>query len=279
MTRSRSSHRIPDYLATAFQALTNLEEGDTDPETLHDLRTSLRRIQAYLEVIGDEAAAEEIGKAVSESSRLRALQVFAAYLVKRQVPRQDIRLIKRRIRKREAKLRENETYPQIERQLKALSIPTSNLPDDWLASRLSTLRQSHAEALRLMRASAQSAPRRKVLHGIRLRIKTIRYQEEWALGRVFGKPAMVRQLKHIQRVLGEYEDRAQFRKWARDFDPPLRTRVEKEWRKGRERARQIVAQLNQVIDALAVQGLWLVETRGPGRRPKRVLRRAVSQSA
>jgi CHAD domain-containing protein len=279
MSRSQPSHHVSDYLATAFKSLTALREGDSDPDVLHDLRTSLRRIQAYLQVIGDEAAAEAITKAVSESSRLRALQVFADYLGKIKVSKEDVRPIKRRIRKRQASLRDNETYPQIERQLKALSIPTSILPDDWLASRLSTLRRTHAEALRLLHASAQSAPRRKVLHDIRLRIKTVRYQEEWALGRTFAKPSMVRQLKQIQRVLGQYEDRAQFRKWAGDFEPRVQSRIQRGWKKSRERARTVVARLNQIIDDLAVQGLWLVETRRPGRRPKRVARRVIRQSA
>jgi CHAD domain-containing protein len=267
--RKRSANQVSTHVETALQALSSLQEGDTRPRTLHCLRTSLRRIEAYLEVIGDDRAADSIGQAVSRSSRLRAWQVFKQYLRKAQAPRENFRQATRCIRKRQAKLIRKQTYRKIERQLKALKIRTSSLQEDWLASRLSTLRRIHAEALRALHASVLVDPRRKLLHQTRLRIKTIRYQEEWALGRPFAKPALVRQLKDIQGVLGEYEDLAQFRRWACDLDPGLRSRIKKDWRKARERARGIVDQLDEVIEGLAPQRLWLVGMRSPKRTHKR----------
>jgi CHAD domain-containing protein len=253
------------HLTTARRALQDLRQGDTKPETLHRLRTHLRRLQAYLELIGDGPAAKKLGKYVSSSSRLRALQVFEGYLAKVAASQEDLHHVRKRVKRRRAKLMKRRAYHRIDRRLRDHAMPMAAFHQEWLLHRVDALRASHAEALRRLQTRLQGTPRRKLLHRIRLCIKTVRYQEEWVLESSFGRPELVERLKHIQTVLGAYEDAAQFRKWARAWKLDIRSRVQKDWRVARRRARGIGKNLEAVINALTFHRLRLVPSES---RPK-----------
>jgi CHAD domain-containing protein len=246
------------HLRTALRALTELQRGDAKPETLHRLRTHLRRLQAYLELIGDTASAEELGQCVSRSSRLRALQVFEGYLLRNGARRRDLDEVRKRIKKGRAKLLGEKVYNVIQRRLQEHAMPVVMFHDEWMSYRLEALRQQHAAGLRALHRRLLKRPRRRLLHRIRLSVKTIRYQEEWVLDGPFGRPVLVERLKRIQSVLGAYEDCAQFRKWAASWNLRSRSQIEKDWWATRQRARGIGGSLVAVMDGLASRRLWLV---------------------
>jgi CHAD domain-containing protein len=149
-------------------------------------------------------------------------------------------------------------YGRIEQRLQKLPVSLAISDDEFLSQRLDILRQQHAEALRALQARALAAPRRKLFHQIRLLIKTIRYQEEWALDGPLGKPTLLTRLKRVQSVLGAYEDRAQFRKWSRSLKLGVRPRIRKDWRLARRRAWTVASQLDAIIDQVSSRRLWLV---------------------
>ena len=66
------------------------------PETVHKLRTHLRRLQSYAEYLDRPKAAERLGEAVSWFSRLRTLDEFQRYLRRLEVGAKDWGLPRRR---------------------------------------------------------------------------------------------------------------------------------------------------------------------------------------
>ena len=128
------------------------------------------------------------------------------------------------------------------------------------------LRREHAKSLHDLISEAIANPRRKTLHALRLTIKSIRYQEEWALSQAYARPEIVNRLKRAQSVLGDYEERAQFRKLARTLVLKSYARIMKDWRCARTRARTLPTKLTGIISSLAGRGLRLVE---PGLPPNR----------
>jgi CHAD domain-containing protein len=260
--RMESQAHQDRHLTTARRAIADLRTGHTKPETLHRLRTHLRRLQAYLELIGESAAAQELGRCVSRSSRLRTLEVFEQYMAKVGATRHDRRQVKKRIRQRQSKLARHGTYEVIDQTLQGVS-PQAGFQAEWLAYRLETLRREHTESLRRLQVKLQKRPGRKRLHQLRLLLKTIRYQEEAVLGGPFGRPRLVQRLKRLQGVLGAYEDYAQFRKWGRAWKLSIRPRIRKDWRVARRQARGIGQNLESVIAAVQSPRLRLVPHRVP----------------
>jgi CHAD domain-containing protein len=106
------------------------------------------------------------------------------------------------------------------------------------------------EALRALIAEASTRPRRQVLHALRLRLKTIRYQEEWVGGTSRRDRPLLRLLKRAQTVLGDYEDRVQFRKLAGHLSKRTRRRAKRDWRRAKKKARRLAPQLQAVVDEL-----------------------------
>jgi CHAD domain-containing protein len=231
------------YRTVVLQALTRLSGGDTDSATLHRTRTHLRRLQAYLELVGEDRNADTIARCVMRLSGLRTLQVFKRYLSKLDAPRSDRKAIKCRLRATRDKLERTHTYATIERIVRRHALPPTPANPGWLAERMKTTRHAHADALRQLTVKVGAKPRRKTLHRLRLLIKSIRYQEEWALDRPYAMPALVQRLKHVQAVLGDYEDLVQFRKLARTLDLRSSAIIKKHWRKARKRARALPAHL------------------------------------
>lgn len=286
-TDRRADRRAAGYRTLALRALDRLSAGHTDPKIVHRLRTSLRRVEAYLELAGEEERACLIAKRVSCLSSLRTLQVFAGYLKRQGAPKSDAKKIRERIRRRLVKLARMRTFEKIRRGVRRdglVSVPGSPA---WLTDRLVALRREHAGTLHDLIAKATAKPRRRTLHALRLKIKSIRYQEEWALSRHAGKAAPVERLKQIQSVLGHYEELAEFRKLARRFDLKSSRSITKDWRRARRRARAIPQQLTDLIEDLAGRRLWLIPRTSPHRltitpssktgSPRQDLRRGLNQ--
>lgn len=250
--------RAARYHAVALNALASLSSGDMRPQTLHRLRTHLRRLQAYLELVGENQDAKAISKCVSRLSRLRTLHAFEQYLTRLGAPESDLWIIKDRIRTTLATLERKDTFWKIEHNVHWHSLSAAPTDPDWMAARLHTLRRANAVALRELIAKAAANPRRKTLHALRLKIKTIRYQEEWALDQAYARPDLVNRLERVQSVLGRYEERAQFRKLARALDLEAYAKIVKGWRRARTRARAILQELTGFIEELSGRHLRLV---------------------
>lgn len=249
------------YRAVVLQALTRLSGGDTDSATLHRARTHLRRLQAYLELVGEDRNAGTVARCVMRLSKLRTLQVFERYLAKLDAPRSDRKAVKRCLRATREKLERTHTYAAIERIVRRHALPPTPGNLDWLAERMQAARHAHADALRQLTVEVGAKPRRKTLHRLRLLIKSIRYQEEWALDRPYAMPVLVRRLKHAQTVLGDYEDLVQFRKLARSLDLRSSPTIKKNWRKARKRARALPAHLIEYLGMTTRSRIRLVGSR------------------
>jgi CHAD domain-containing protein len=259
--------RAARYRAVVFHALERLSQGDDRSKTLHRLRTHLRRLQAYLELVGEASNAKVMADCVSRLSPLRTLHVFERYLSRADAPRSDLRLVRKRIRKRLARLRRRQVYREIDRLVREHALPPTPTLVGWMANRLAELRQANMDGLRTLVQEAQAKPKRKRLHQLRLKIKSVRYQEEWALGRPGERPDMVGWLKHAQSVLGEYEERAQFRRLARKLALKSVARVEQDWRRARKRARVLPAHLAELLEGIARGRVRLLGSRSmEGRR-------------
>lgn len=258
--------RASRYQTVALHALARLSAGDARPKTVHRLRTHLRRLQAYLELVGEDRNAEIMANCVSRLSPFRTLQVFDRYLTRLRASPSDVRTVKDCIRKKRAKLDRTQAYLKIERRVRRHALPPTPASPDWMADRMEKLRREHAKTLHDLISEATASQRRKALHALRLRIKSIRYQEEWALDQAYARPEIVRRLKRAQSVLGDYEELAQFRKLARTLGLKSYAKIVKDWRRSRNRARRLPTRLTGLIGALAGKGLRLVEL-GPPANP------------
>jgi CHAD domain-containing protein len=250
--------RAVRYQAVVLRALESLSAGDDRPKTLHRLRTHLRRLQAYLELVGEASNARIIAKCVSRLSQLRTLQVLERHLTSLKAQRSDLRLVRKRIRARQAKLQRTDVYRKIERRVQQHAIPPTPGNQDWMRERMFDLRRANGQALSALIAAAQAKPRRKRLHALRLKIKSIRYQEEWALGTQEERPDLVGWLKHAQSVLGEYEERTQFRWLADKLGLQSFPRIEQDWRAARKKARALPDHLADLAGTIEPRSLRLI---------------------
>lgn len=248
------------YQTIVLHDLNNLAGRDTRPKTLHRLRTHLRRLQAYLELVGEEANATLMADCVSRFSPLRTLQVLDAYLAKLEAPDSDLQAVRDRIQARRERLARTHVYRDVERLVRRHAIPPVPVGQEWLAQRMHHLRELNGIALRELALKASEQPRRKTLHLLRLKIKSVRYQEEWALHEAHARPDMVAWLKHAQAVLGEYEERGQFRKLARKLGLTCSKDIQRDWRHARKRARALPSRLLEKVKTFPPMGLRLVKT-------------------
>lgn len=238
------------YQTIALQALARLGEGDTDPETLHALRIMLRRLQAFFELEGGDNNAVLVGGCVSRLSQLRSLEVFSNYLSRIGAPKSDAAILDAALAEARAKLVKRQIFRKIERQLWRIPLAAPRLNAHSLQKRIEFLRQQHVNELEELLAAAAEKPRRKRIHVIRLKIKTIRYQEEWLQGRWRTRSDFLKRLKGVQTRLGTYEELAEFRKLAKTFRLESRPMIVKNWRRARKRARALVTELNWVLEHL-----------------------------
>jgi CHAD domain-containing protein len=243
----------------ALRALARLAKDDSRPKPLHRLRTHLRRLQAFLEMTGEDRLAEIMADCVASLSQLRILQVFQQYLTRQGAPASDLRRVKSRIRRCRKKLRRKQAYHKIERRIRRDAVVARPASASWPVERLRRLRKEHAKALRDLLAEAAGDPRRKTLHALRLRIKAIRYQEEWAVQQGVGRPDLIKRLKNLQSLLGTYEERAEFRRLARKLQLKSRATILNDWRRSRKRARAVLSELPDILGALNEPALRLVK--------------------
>ena len=270
--------RSARYQTVALHALAKLSAGDVRPKTVHRLRVHLRRLQAYLELVGEDRNAEIMANCASRLSPFRTLQVFERYLTRLRAAPSDIRKVKDCIRKKRVKLDRRQVYLKIERRVRRHALPPTPASPNWMADRMEKLRREHAKSLHELISEAIANPRRETLHALRLKIKPIRYQEEWALDQAYARPEIVGRLKRAQSVLGDYEERAQFRKLAGTLHLKSYGKIIKDWRRARTRARTLPTKLTGMIDALAGRGLRLVESGlPPNRATAQALRRATAR--
>jgi hypothetical protein len=261
--------RVERYRSTARQALVALLRETGSPRTLHRLRTHLRRLQAYLELAGEVDQARLLSDRVSGLSRLRTLHVFERYLTTIDAPAKDIRPVARCIAKVTRKVTHSHVYEDLIEQLDRLQIRSAAIPPRWMQERLRLSRMQHAEAVRKLIMEATAHPRRRCLHALRLRIKSIRYQEEWADCRSGRARDLLRILKHAQTVLGKYEERVQFTKLATKMELRSVCTVDKDRRRARKRARTLPSQLMTIVERLRVKAM---QAREDGAMPRRTQR-------
>lgn len=259
----RLDRRAAGYRTLALHALDRLSAGHTDPRTVHRLRTSLRRLEAYLEFAGDKAGACCMAKCVSRLSSLRTLQVLAGYLKRQGATQADAKKIRKRIKRQVAKLCRARIFENIQVDVRCTELVAASASPAWPTDRLAALRREQAATLRDL--TARPRPRRRMLHALRLKIKSIRYQEEWALSLDAGKVVLVERLKQLQSVLGHYEDLAEFRKLARRYDLACSRSITKDWRLARRHARSVPPQLTDLIEDLAGRRFWPMPRNAPTR--------------
>jgi hypothetical protein len=267
MTRSSPYRQIAESRRATLSALSALAGGDDRPKTLHCTRIELRRLQALLDLLGESDRAVRIADCVSTLSRLRAMQVFDKYLRAVHASRRDRRRIAKRITKLFRKHHRKQVYRTIGTQVRRQTTRLHRQSDQWIVGRFRLLRHEQADALTEQLEAAIANPRRRILHALRLLIKAIRYQEELALLYPFGNPDVVKRLKAAQAVLGEYEERAEFRKLGRALNLSCKKRLTKDWRRARKQARLVPAVLADIPSLLTDERLRFLYPRVPSFKP------------
>jgi CHAD domain-containing protein len=234
---------VAEVRARALAFARALRRPPFHPETEHRLRTHLRRLQAYAEFLQRPRIAARLAECVSWLSDLRALYVFQQYLRRRRASVPDRSRVDRAVRDEERAVA-RAGYPEaIRTRLAGLSITRMRRPSAFLAERLASLSRDRAVRLDTALRGLSPEATRKELHRLRLLIKSLRYQEEIAFEAGCGNSKTVAALKRLQRTLGDYCDRDQFRRLARKLDLACRSEMKKEYRRYRQRARAAVRKL------------------------------------
>ena len=235
--------RVTEVRARTLAFAQALKKPPFHPETVHRLRTHLRRLQAYAEFLQRPRIAARLAECVSWLSDLRALYVFQQYLRRRGASVPDRTRIDVAVRDEEWAVA-HAGYPEaIRTRLANLSVSRMHRPAPFLAERLVSLSRDRAARLDTALRGLSPEATRKELHRLRLLIKSLRYQEEIALEAGLGDSKTVAALKRLQRTLGDYCDRDQFRRLAKQMDLECRSEMKKEYRRYRLRARAAVRKL------------------------------------
>ncbi len=245
------------YQATVLQLVRRVMAGQCSPDRVHAIRTHCRRLQALLELCGDEKRAVVMAHSVRRLSKLRALHVFQQYLRKIEAPAADVAALDLRIVAKQQHLTRTQAYRKIEQAVWKHALPTLTHLNRSLRDRLEVLRHVHGEHLKCLIATALKKSRRKHLHALRLALKTIRYQTEWLPGRRGPKRMLMKRIKQVQALLGRYEELADFRQWGTELDLTMQARIRKDWKRARKRARSVPAELTWLVGALASGHLWI----------------------
>src|SRR5712692_1544612 len=235
--------RVAEYHARAEAFARALRKPPFHPVTVHRLRTHLRRLEAYAEFLRRPRIAARLADCVSRLSDLRTLYVFQQFLRRRGASVPDRSRMDVAVRDEEWAVA-RAGYPEILRtRLAGLSVTRMRRPSAFLAERFATLSRDRAVRLDTALRGLSPEATRKELHRLRLLIKSLRYQEEIALEAGRGDPRTVAALKRLQRTLGDYCDRDQFRRLAKKMNLACRSEVKKEYRRYRQRARAAVRKL------------------------------------
>lgn len=231
------------YLVRAVGFANVLQAPPYPPETVHKLRTHLRRLQAYAEFSERPVIAGRLDHCVRWLSGLRGLDVFQRYLRRRGSVFQDLGRVGEALREEERSVAHAGYLSAIRAVLATTSIVRIRRPASFMTARLASLGRD--QAVRLVDALSGLSPEatRKELHRLRLLVKSLRYQEEIAQNTVWGDPQRLTALQRLQRTLGDYCDLDQFRRLAKKMDLMSRNEIKKEYRRCRTRARAAVRKL------------------------------------
>lgn len=235
--------RVTAYRSRTVAYARALRKPPFRPETVHRLRTHLRRLQAYAEFLDHPKTAKRLARCVSGLSRLRTLHVFHRHLRSLGAPPGDVRRVREAVRGEERAVAGEDRLDAIRSVLAGTTMARLRRPREFLAGRLASLGRDHADRLTEALRQLSAQPTRKELHRLRLVVKAIRYQEEAALETGWGRPQRVAALKQLQKVLGEYCDRDQFRRLAKKLDLASRGELKKEYRRYWKRAWAAVRRL------------------------------------
>ena len=136
----------------------------------------------------------------------------------------------------------------IRSMLAKMTLARLRRPVAFVEDRLSALRQETSEQLAAALRKLSPEATRKELHRLRLLVKSLRYKEEIALETAWADPHRMMALKRLQRTLGDYCDRDQFRRLARKMNLACRSEIKKEYRQYHEKARDAVRKLGPPED-------------------------------
>jgi CHAD domain-containing protein len=218
-------------------------EKSFNSETVHKLRTHLRRLQSYAEFIEDQRSAECLAEAVSWFSRLRSLDELRRYLCKTDAPTKDVRRVEKALQKEQEKVKKSERPNDVILLASSITPKCLTRPESYLMARLHRLQLENRTALGEALQKLPSNPKRKELHCLRLLIKSLRYQQEIAVEMQSGNPKTVQALKRLQGVLGDYSDRAQFARMAKELKLTVRDEIKKDRRRSRKCACRAIRKL------------------------------------
>lgn len=216
------------------------------PSRLHRLRTDLRRLQAWLDLAGQHASATVLATQITRLSPLRALHVFDQWLVRHQACRSDLLTIRRLSTRAAEEIRRNKCFSSIQKTIEK-AINSGSLSASTFDKRNW---RRHRHACTQLLAAAREKPKRKRLHALRLQIKQLRYQIEWTSNPALHR-AFLTQLKEAHRRLGLYEERAAFRKLAKQLTLKCRPDIVRSWRRARKRAHALLKDMNWLPDSLS----------------------------
>ena len=235
--------RAAEYLARAKVFARALRKPPFHPETVHRLRTHLRRLQAYAEFLQRPIVAARLAQSVTWLSRLRTLDVFCHHLRRRKASAKDLRQVAWALKEEALMVAYAGRLEAIRSMLAKMTLARMRRPVAFVENRLSALRGETSERLAAALRKLSPEATRKELHRLRLLVKSLRYQEEIALETAWGDPRRMAAFKRLQRTLGDYCDRDQFRRLAKKLNLACRGELKKEYRQYQEKAREAVRKL------------------------------------
>jgi CHAD domain-containing protein len=235
--------RAAEYHTRAVAFAHALRKPPFHPETVHRLRTHLRRLQAYAEFLRRPKVAARLAQSVTWLSRLRTLDVFRRYLRLRKAVDRDLRRVAWALREEEKMVASAGRLEEIRSMLAKMTLARMRRPVAFVENRLSALPRETSEQLAAALRKLSPEATRKELHRLRLLVKSLRYKEEIALETAWGDPRRMAAFKRLQRTLGNYCDRDQFRRVAKKMDLACRSEIKKEYRQYQKKARKAVRRL------------------------------------
>ncbi len=235
--------RAAEYHARAKVFARALRKPPFHAETVHRLRTHLRRLQAYAEFLQRPIVARRLAQSVTWLSRLRTLDVFYHHLRRRKAPAKDLRQVTWTLKEVAMVVAYAGHLEAIRSMLAKMTLARMRKPVAFVEHRLSALPRETSEQLAAALRKLSPEATRKELHRLRLLVKSLRYQEEIALETAWGDPRRMAAFKRLQRTLGDYCDRDQFRRLAKKMNLACRGELKKEYQRYRDRARTAVRKL------------------------------------
>lgn len=216
-------HRLAERFA---DAAARVHAGD-DPEAVHDLRVTARRLESALQVWRTVLARKSRRRARRllrrirrEAGPVREAEVHATHLADcsarvgeehRVAIEQELARLSKQVARGRRRLARQLTSRRIERVWTRVRRATRGLetpPAGAGAPQVETRRRTALEALLAARPTLDDAP----LHDARIAVKKWRYAEEsFAAGRGADAAGATRQLKSVQSDLGRIHDRATLR--------------------------------------------------------------------